>query len=392
MAPRRRTGDRMHAGMSGGMVPVVVAIAIGARTLFACPFCGVVGRSLAERRDAAAAVVIGEADAPASADPDGVTIQPFQIRGRIRGDHQRIGQTVLARVPVSVAGTAILFGDPGDGPEEMRWSAVAADEPLLGHVATAPAWNAPAASRLRWFAARLEHPEADIAADAFTEFGLAPLAAVREAADAFDREALRRWVTEPGIDPRRRGFYGLALGIVAAATGDVEERRRSIDALRSAITAPSSDFRAGFDGLLGGLLVAEGSRALEWFDRVGLFGPAARPADQKHLLSALRFAWEELGDEIPREQITAAMARLLTSPVVAADVVVDLTRQQAWDHAKAVAALWDALGKDDPLVRRGVAGYLTSCPGENARRLLEQIRLGDPERLEAAIMAAQFPR
>ncbi|MFM8635458.1 MAG: hypothetical protein ACKOEX_11725, partial [Planctomycetia bacterium] len=331
----------MHPGISAGIVPVVVAIAIGGTTLFACPFCGVVGRSLAERRDAAAAVAVGEADGPAQADRDGAMTQPFQIRGMIRGDRQRSGQPVSARVAASVAGTTILFGDPGDGPEEMRWSAVAADEPLLGHVATAPASNAPAASRLRWFAARLEHPEPGIAADAFTEFGLAPLAAVREAADAFDREALRRWVTEPGIDPRRRGFYGLALGIVAAAAGDGEDRRRSIEALRSAIAAPSSDFRAGFDGLLGGLLVAEGPRALEWFDRIGLFGPAARPADQKHLLSALRFAWEELDDEIPRDQITAAMARLLTSPVVAADVVVDLTRQQAWDHAEAVAALWE---------------------------------------------------
>jgi hypothetical protein len=41
---------------------------------------------------------------------------------------------------------------------------------------------------------------------------------------------------------------------------------------------------------------------------------------------------------------------------------------QAWEGVAEVAALWDRLGRDDPLVRRAVAGYLTACPLASAKR------------------------
>ena len=191
---------------------------------------------------------------------------------------------------------------------------------------------------------------------------------------------------------RRRGFYGLVLGIVAARETDEKTRRSSLDALTAAIAAPASDFRAGFDGLIAGLLAADGERGLSFLDERGLFAADARPADQKHLLAALRFAWEELGGTIPQARTADATARLLASPVVAADAAVDLARYQAWNHADAVAALWDSLGTDDPLIRRAVAGYLTACPLPAAKRHLERIRKRDPERLDAAIKAASLPR
>ena len=56
-----------------------------------------------------------------------------------------------------------------------------------------------------------------------------------------------------------------------------------------------------------------------------------------------------------------------------------------------VAALWHTTGRDDPLVRRAVAGYLTACPLPEARRQLEAIRAADPKRLEAAVQAADLP-
>ena len=57
-----------------------------------------------------------------------------------------------------------------------------------------------------------------------------------------------------------------------------------------------------------------------------------------------------------------------------------------------MAGLWDSLGRDDPLVRRAVAGYLAACPLPEARRLLDDIRTRDPDRLTAALEAARLPR
>lgn len=385
----REVVDRRFARVIGPWLVLTVQAA-GAG---ACPFCGVVGQSLAQRRDEAAAVAVGEATGPVVSAVGDPPAQPFRVAQLLRpGGHARVGNEVTARVPGPVVGTAVLFATSSDGPRPLRWEAVAADEAVLGHVAMAPAWADPPASRLRWYASRLEHPDKTIAADAFAEFGLAPYAAVCAASDAFDADRLCAWLTEPGIDPKRRGFYGLALGIVAARTTDADRRQRATVVLREAIAAPATDFRAGFDGLLGGLLVAEGSAALEWLAGRGLFTAKARPADQKHLLAAVRFAWEELPTVIPRDRIAAATAALLESPVVAADAAIDLARYRSWEHAAAVAALWDSLGKDDPLVRRAVAGYLAACPHAEAKAFLDAIRRRDPARLSAALEAAALPK
>jgi hypothetical protein len=355
----------------------------------ACPFCGVVGESLAMRRDAATVTAVAEAVGTAAPGPDGFLTQAFKIDQVLGGAALEAGVLATARVPGQVTGTALLFGSGAH--DDLRWSAVAAHETVLGHAVAAPALTRPTAERLRWFATRLEHPEPMIADDAFTEFGLAPFDAVRDAAEAFDPTALERWVTEPGIDARRRGFYGLAAGIVAAETGDAEVRRRLLATLRTAIAAPADDFRAGFDGLLAGLLVAEGDDAFATFSQLGLFGPTARPVDQRHLLAALRFAWESLGDTVSRDRVAAATARLLASPAVAADAAIDCARYGYWAAVDDVAGLWETLGRDDPLVRRAVAGYLAACPLPAARAHLERLRAADPERLDAALEAAGSP-
>ena len=364
----------------------------------ACPFCGTVGQSLAQRRDAAAVVAVAEAEGAATADPSSVLMQRFRIDQVLRDTAHAaaVGTTVPARVAGSIAGTAVLFGSAGAAAPEAAandrsWSAVAADESLLGYVAAAPATDLPAAERLRWFAARLEHPDPAIAADAFTEFGLAPFTAVRAAASAIDPARLQAWVSEPGIDARRRGLYGLLLGVVAAATKDPAVARTCIDTLQRAVEAPADDFRAGFDGVLAGVLVAEGQDGLDSFDRCGLFGRQARALDQRHLLAAVRFAEESLTETIPRGRIVAATAALLASPAVAADATVDLARYRAWDMVADISRLWDTLGADDPLIRRAVAGYLAACPLPAAKQALDRIRSSDPQRLQQALDAAALP-
>jgi hypothetical protein len=378
---------------------VVLAMAAWAATpAAACPFCGTVGQSLAQRRDAAAIVAVAEAEGTAAAEPSSVLMQRFRIDQVLRNTaHASVaGATVPARVAGPIAGTAVLFGtvtaaSTEAAADDRSWSAVAADESLLGYVAAAPATDLPAAERLRWFATRLEHPDPAIAADAFTEFGLSPFTAVRAAASALDPARLQAWVSEPGIDARRRGLYGLLLGVVAAAAKDPAVARTCIDTLHRAVEAPADDFRAGFDGVLAGVLVAQGQDGLDYFDRCGLLSRRARALDQRHLLAAVRFAAESLSEAIPRGRLIAATAALLASPAVAADATVDLARYQAWDTAAEVSRLWDTLGADDPVVRRAVAGYLTACPLPAAKQALEQIRSRDPQRLQQALDAAALP-
>jgi hypothetical protein len=364
----------------------IMVVAGGAATAAACPFCDVVTRPLAERRDAAAVVAVGEA-AGAAETQAGVVRQPFLVRSLLRGDAVAVDDTVAARVAGPILGTAVLF-DEADG----RFEGVAADETLLGYLAAAPATEA--AGRLEWFARWLEHPDRAIAEDAFAEFGLAPFEAVAAAADSLDAKQLMAWVEEPAIDQRRRGFYGLALGIVArraAAAGDAEQADRCTLAIERALLTEGSDLRAGYDGLLGGLLVARGEAALQWLGEHGLLAADTRAGDARHALAALRFAWEYLAEAIPRAKVAAAAAGLLANPAVAADAAVDLARWQHWASVEKVAALWDRLGDDDPLVRRAVAGYLTACPLAAAKRHAAAIAAADADTWAAAVAATALP-
>jgi len=56
-----------------------------------------------------------------------------------------------------------------------------------------------------------------------------------------------------------------------------------------------------------------------------------------------------------------------------------------------VAALWERLGRDDPLVRRAVAGYLAACPLPEAKRQAGAIGAADPAAWAAAVAAAGLP-
>lgn len=370
------------------MVATGFIVALLGHLASACPFCDVVTRPLAERRDGAAVVAVGEAVGEAWSE-NGRVRQRFSVRGVIRGTALAPDDVITAHVPGPVTGTAVLFGD-GDG----GFGAVAADETLLGYLAAAPVTETAAATRLAWFARWLEHPNATIAEDAFSEFGLAPFEAVVAAAGALDARNLAGWLAEPAIDQRRRGFYGLALGILArraAQAGDAGDATRAVAVLEHALTAEGTDLRAGYDGLLGGLLVARGGDALGWFREHGLLEAQTRAGDARHTLSALRFAWEYLADEIPRAEIAAAAARLLANPAVAADATVDLARWQHWASVREVAALWGRLGADDPLVRRAVAGYLTACPLPEAKAHAAAIAAADPDRWAAAVAAAGLP-
>lgn len=384
MPAAARSVRRVHPAAAGRACGGL-AIAAGAGLVAAaaaCPFCGVVSPSLAERRDAARAVAIGEPAGPIRRD-DAVILQPFEVRRPLRGQ-VAAGAVVQARVTEPVEGTALLVETA-----PAAWEALAADETLLAHVAGAPPTSDPPADRLAWFAARLEHPDRRIAADAFAEFGRAPFSALRQAAGSLDAATLRAWIAEPGIDGRRRGFYGLALGVVAAR--DAAAHAACSAALRTAVDAPADDFRAGFDGILAGLLLAEGPEGLAALEDRGLFARDARAVDARHLLAALRFAWEEPAATLPREATAAATARLLANPAVAADAAVDLARYEAWQHVDEVAALWETLGREDPLVRRAVAGYVSACPLDEARAAAARLAAADPDAWQAALRSAALP-
>ena len=353
-------------------------LAAATATAAACPFCTALRPTLSQRRETAAVVALGECDSTSQGQ---ATFRLHQIlKGeRLLSDRQRL--TISTDEALRPGSLALLFAADADAPVRgmLTWQLERINEAGYAYFAKAPLLRAPTAERLAYFARYLEHPEPLVAEDAFNEFGHAAYDQAAPATRSISSEKLQAWLVDPRVPAGRKGFYGLALGLARDDAG----RAKNIDFLRALVVQPADDFRAGFDGILGGYLVAGGEPALKTIEDRFLLNPAAADGDLRHVVGALRFYWE-YGRDIPPQRLRAAMRRLLSRPEFAAAAVVDLARWQDWQALDAVAALYT---KDPPPVaatRRAIVGYLLACPDSRAAEELQRLRRQDPDGVQRA--------
>jgi hypothetical protein len=367
----------------------------------ACPFCTALGPTLSQRRDEADATLLGEIE---SIVEDEWSVRVHHVL-RDDGRVARKNGPELVRVPANqrddgrpaatgpsaeVGSLLVAFGlrepDSGDrrAATAIRWSSVTLNEASYVYVAKLPDSKLPAGERLGYFAHYLEHADPLIAQDAYWEFGHAPFADVLEVADCLSFDSLVGWLRNPRVPPERKGFYALAL----AVAGDEIDRARAAEELWRAIIEPADDFRAGFDGWVGGYLLAAGAPGLQRIERRFLTDPAARPGDVRHVMAALRFYHEEAlaasQGGIAAEQIERAYHRLLVRQELAALAITDLTRWEAWDALDDVVALFGRPSQQQPAIERAIFGFLLSAPTPEARRELSRLKAIAPERCAEA--------
>jgi len=350
-------------------------------SIVTCPFCTAPEPTLAERRETVDWVAIAEAGEslpPVTGKP---ALQRFTVHRVLKGDPLPLKPPMIT-IPAKVASgnLALLFATRNEEPglsatfeDQFSWQATAVDETSLAYFVKAPDLRVPTAERLPYFVRFLEHANATIAADAYSEFGRAPFDAVTKVAGDLPMDIFRKRLIDPEVPGERKGFYGLALGL---ARSEVDKKANAA-ALRGVIEQPASDFRAGFDGVLGGLLVLEGTQGLDLLDRRILGNPAAARGDVLHAVTALRFYYE-YGTVIPKPRLAVSMARLLARPDCAAVATIDLARWQAWDQLPQVEKLWPE-AKDDRQLQRAIIGFLLACPTPEARTRLATIRRDQPE-------------
>ncbi|MGH7139782.1 MAG: hypothetical protein ACREHD_28915, partial [Pirellulales bacterium] len=153
------------------------------------------------------------------------------------------------------------------------------------------------------------------------------------------------------------------------------------------ITAPASDFRSGFDGVLGGYLWLEKEKGLARLERRYLDDSHAATGDLRHFMTALR-VYHDTGREIPKNDLLRAYRRLLQRPALAATVATDLRRWQDWQALDQVASLFGRPAYDDPAIERAVIAYLLACPLPGAERQVVRLRKLVPERVAEAELEA----
>jgi hypothetical protein len=373
-----------------GVLAIAAAIATcWPGSLAACPFCTALEPTLCQLREQAAVAALAEVES-----------QSAQLHTRLRlhkilvGAARLQGMTSLsAELDVSAqpGSLLVIFGSPASKQDppiaqvaeqelaDLRWHAVAVNEQEYGYLAKAPLLKTPTVDRLRYFARFLEHRDPLIAQDAYLEFGHASFRDVTRAADALPLGRMKDWLDAEQIPAARKGFYGMALGLAPEA----RDRRENAAFLEKMIVAPEDDFRAGFDGILGGYLLLRGTAGLELIESRYLANPAAADGDVRHAIIALRF-YQEFGRDIPIQRLSAALGQVLARPEFAATAITDLARWNDWSSLARISRLYDEPAYSDPAIRRAIVGYLLTCPKPAARAELARVRKSDPAGVAAA--------
>jgi hypothetical protein len=351
--------------------------------VFACPFCTTLRPTLAQQIDRADVAVLGEiieADAAAlklrvhhslkGHDPAKSKSNITISRGSATEDHPlRVGTLLLA------------LGNQKAGQRSARfvWTTFTLNEAGYGYVARLPGMKESVSDRLAFFARYLEHDEPLVADDAYLEFGHAPFDEVARLGARLPVDRLREWLADEAIPPERKGLYGLLLGLAAAA----QHRDEVADEFWQWITTPASDFRGGFDGVLGGYLWLGKNEALERLEKRYLDDVRAAVGDLRHFMTALR-VYHDYGASISRDDLLAVYRRFLNRPAVAAEAVADLMRWRDWGALDAVGSLFGRPGYDDAAIERAIIRYLLACPLPDAQRQVARLRKLVPERVAEA--------
>ncbi|MEX2186552.1 MAG: hypothetical protein WD875_07150 [Pirellulales bacterium] len=355
-----------------------VALLIGVCPLRACPFCTALKPTLCERRETAAVAALAEFVAA-----DGET-KTFRVHQALVGKQQIAGKDEL-RIAVDWQGKAgalaMLFaeGDAAATLDKLEWSAVGVNETSFAYIARAPSLRTKAAERLAYFVPFLQHADALIADDVYQEFGHAPLSDVAKIADHLPFDKLRRWLLDREIPQERKGFFGVALGL---ATTDAD-RRANLATLEKVMDSDENDFRAGFDGVLGGYLLLRGEKGLAEVARRYFADAKTAEGDTRHAISAVRFFYE-YDDASDRERFREALRPLLDRPPFASAAAIDLARWKDWASLAKVAKLYDAADYPQPSTREAAVAYLLACPEDAAAKALAEIRTRDPKGVAAA--------
>jgi hypothetical protein len=360
------------------VLSAIILSAETANTAAACPFCLAIEPTLAQRRESAAAVALGEA-----AGRGGDKTQEYRLHTIFKGPPElKKRGAVEADSPQTKEGRLAILFATADEPQARKvdqwdWSTAFANEALLGYFAAAPDLRQPPVKRLSYFASYLEHADRDIARDAYLEFAHAPYEDVLAVADKFDFAAVRRWLASERVPDERKGFYGLVLGLAKRDADKAENRAL----LKRLILEDRSDFRAGFDGMLAGYLLLSGKEGLEQVAARYLTNTAARHGDVRHVTSALRFYYEYGPSEL-QGAIARGLMPLVDRPEFAAAAIIDLARWQRWEALDRVAAVYRRPNSDGP-TRRAVVAFLTACTKPEALTALERLRKSDPDGLRA---------
>jgi hypothetical protein len=228
----------------------------------------------------------------------------------------------------------------------------------------------------------LEHPDKEIAFDAYLEFAKATDQEIGQVAGKLAPEKLRGWIKDAQTPPERVSLYAFLLG---SCGGDADA-----ELLRAIIDKPTEKTTPILDGILDGYIRLRPREG--WDTALKLLGDPKQPFPVRFaLVRTLRF-YHNWKPEDTREQVLRGLRSILEQGDLADLAIGDLVRWQTWDLTKEVLALYGKKSHDAPIVRRAILRYALSCPKDEAAAFVAERRRQEPDLVKEVADGLQFEK
>jgi hypothetical protein len=372
----------------GIVLGIVGAILLAAPAL-ACSLCSAnLQQTLTFRQEAAQArlILFGTLENPRLVGNGGSTdlrIEAILKNDKFLGDAKVVEipryMPVNAKDPPRFVVFCDVFNDKLDPYRGVPLKTNAAVEYLKGALALDPKDRT---AELLYYFRYLEHPDKEIASDAFLEFAKSNDKEIGQVAAKLNAEKLRGWIKDPQTAPNRRSLYAFLLG---ACGGEADAAL-----LRSQLQELNEQTTSALDGILGGLIQLRPQEG--WDMALALLRDEKKPFPVRYaVLRTLRFyhGWKP---EESRAQVLKGLAVTVAEGDMADLAVEDLRRWQVWDLTGDVLACYGKKGYTAPIMRRAIVRYALCCPKPEAAAFVGERRKTEPDVVKDVEESLQFEK
>jgi hypothetical protein len=226
-------------------------------------------------------------------------------------------------------------------------------------------------ANLLFFFKYLDHPDKELATDAFMEFARAPDGLMGKVGPRLPADKLRTWVSDPAVPSERLALYAFLLG----AAGNESDA----SLLTTMLNDNSDRVRSAQDGILSGLMNLKPKEG--WDLAHTILHDGKRSLQQRlSVIRAVQFyhGWQP---EKYRAQILKAADIIINEGELADIAIENLRRWEMWDRTREILGLYGKKGFDAPIMRSTLLRYALCCTPRDAlvTRFLEERKKEDPD-------------
>jgi len=339
-----------------------------------CPFCSMQGQTLTGDVNQAAMVLFGTLE-NARLDPNGgfgTGNTDLRIEAIIKGNPILGDRKVITLPKYIPPAKYLVFCDVYNGKiDPYRGVPIKADSDMVKYLSGAlGVRDKPIGQKLRYFFDFLDSSDLEVSNDAYKEFANADYKDYREMARQLPPDKIVKWLRDPQTPSFRYGLYASMLGHCGNASHAA--------VLKEMLNDPTKQLSSGVDGILAGYIMLQPKEGWALATSI-LQDPKKEFMFRYATLRVVRFLKDSRPDLVGKEDLMAAVHRLLTQPDIADLAIEDLRKWADWSSLGEVLALYDQKSHDVPIIKRAIVRFALACPEPKAAAFVQNIRKADPE-------------